>query len=325
MKKLFVAAAIALLPFSSAFSLDFNVGARVDYPLDYNVYTFLDGEIGEHVSYSFANHWVSKDTKSLYQNTWRSWDVNWCDWANITLTFGGFSLTAGKDMMLTGLNEEQPNDIDNYKWYCSAFWNSLQIYQWGAKAAYDFEAAHTRFEVQFTSSPFDEKPFEQDGALSFGISGEYGFYHPYLTANFIRFDNSGYSEEGITTRNKYCILSLGNLFTVSDDLSLSLDWVFRPNAPISTGNHLIFGTDWRFHDHLGLKIKGGYEWNRGIAEDLLEIDGKNWFAGAILQWYPLKSDDLRIHAAGGYNKIFEKNYFTVGITYNLCVSDLFKK
>ena len=183
---------LAVLPLVSASSVDFSIVGRVDYPLDYNLYTFLDGDIGEHVSYSFSNHWVSKDTKALYQNTWRSWDVNWCDWANFTFSFGGLSITVGKDLLLTGSNEEMPNDVDNYAFLCSEFWNNLQMYQWGGKIAYKFSSINTTFEAQFCSSPFDEKPFQKNGAVSFGLSGEYGIYQPHFTANCIRYDTADY-------------------------------------------------------------------------------------------------------------------------------------
>lgn len=325
MKKLFVSFMIAFFPLTSMSAIDFSVVGRVEYPWNYNLYTFLDGDIGEHVSYSFSNHWVSKDTKALYQNTWKSWDVNWCDWANFTFTFGGLSITVGKDLLLTGSNEEMPNDVDNYPFLCSEFWNNLQMYQWGGKIAYEFSSINTTFEAQFCSSPFDEKPFQKNGAVSFGLSGEYGIYQPHFTANFIRYDTADYEEAGIAASNKFCILTLGNLFTVTDNLNLALDYILCPNKPASISNHLAFTGDWRCLDHLGIKCKAGYEWLNGEVEDLLlGFSPKHWFAGLVLECYPLKSDDLRIHAGGGYNQ-GTKDYFNIGITYNFNVTNLFKK
>lgn len=325
MKKLFTAALLSILTTVSASAIDFSIVGRVDYPLDYNLYTFLDGDIGEHVSYSFSNHWVSKDTKALYQNTWRSWDVNWCDWANFTITFGGLSITVGKDLLLTGSNEEMPNDVDNYAFLCSEFWNNLQMYQWGGKIAYEFSDINTTFEAQYCSSPFNEKPFLKNGAFSFGISGEYGIYQPHFTANMIGYDPMEYEIETVSS-NKFWILTLGNLFTVTDDFSLALDYILCPNKPVSVSNHLAFTGDWRCLDHLGLKCKAGYEWfDSDMEEDLLlEFSPKHWFAGLICEFYPLKSDDLRIHAGGGYSQ-GTKNYFNIGITYNFNVTNLFRK
>ena len=324
MKKLFSLAVAVLISAQLVSSQDFSIVGRFDWPLDYNIYTFLDGEIGEHVSYSFSNHWVSSETKLLYQNTWRSSNINWCDWANFTFTFGNFYITAGKDIMLTGSNEESPNDVDNYYFLCSDMWNLTQVYQWGGKLGYTFEAAHTTFEAQFCSSPLDERPFSGHGVLSFGVSGEYGFYNPHLTANFISFDPGIIESEDVVTNGRYCNLTLGNLFCINDNLEMFLDYIATPNSPLGTSHHIIFGTDWRIIDHLALKVKGGYERYTGKVEDIFGYQAKNWFAGALLEYYPLKNDDLRIHAGGGYNGSFDDR-FNVGITYNFNVTRLFKK
>ena len=44
-------------------------------------YTYFDGNLGDHFSWSVANHWFAytssfDDTKDLYRNTWRA-DVLW--------------------------------------------------------------------------------------------------------------------------------------------------------------------------------------------------------------------------------------------------------
>lgn len=325
MKKLFFAALMALMPSALVSAQDFSIAGRVDYPWDYNIYTFLDGEIGEHVAYSFSNHWVSKETKMLYQNTWRAWESNWCDWANFTFTFGNLAITAGKDMMLTGSNEESPNDIDNYSFLCSEFWNCLQVYQWGGKLAYDFEAAKTIFEVQFCSSPFDEKPFSKHGVLSFGIKGDYSFYHPYLTANFMKYDFSEYFDDpAIPVNESFAILTFGNLFNVTDSFDIAFDYVHCTNKPLSTSNHFVLGADWSISDHFALKGKAGYEFSRGEAENILGIPENNWFAGLCFQYFPLNNEDLRIHAAGGYRQN-SNTYFDLGITYNFNITNLFRK
>lgn len=316
--------AATLAACTSASAQDFSIVGRLDYPFDYNIYTFFEGEIGEHVSYSFSNHWLTKDPKRLYENTWRSYDINWCDWANFTFTFGNLAITAGKDILLTGSNEEVPNDVDNYAMLCSEFWNCYQVYQWGGKIAYTFPAINTTFEAQLSSSPLDEKPFSYGGTLSFGISGEYGIYSPHLTANFIKYDTSVFDAESVAVSDKYCIFTLGNLFTVNDDLSIFLDYTFCHNKPVSNTHHFVLGSDWRILDHLALKVKGGYEFGDNLVENLLGLPDKSWFAGAMLQIYPLKTDDLRVHVGGCYRTDYDE-YINVGITYNFNITDLFRK
>ena len=51
-----------------------------------SLWTVFDGNLGEHFSFSVANHWLNfydsfGDTKALYQNTWRTDETNWVDWA----------------------------------------------------------------------------------------------------------------------------------------------------------------------------------------------------------------------------------------------------
>lgn len=332
MKKLFLAIALAFAAGSIASAQDFVIQGRMDYPISPDIYTYFDGEIGEHVSYSFSNHWATYykrgdlefHTKDLYQNTWRSWDVNWCDWANFTFTFGNLSITAGKDLMLSGNSEEVPNDADNYYMLCSQLWNCLQVYQWGGKIAYTFPAINTTFEAQLCSSPLDEKPFSYGGTLSFGLSGEYGIYHPYLTANFIKYDASDFDDSGYAVDDKLCIFTLGNLFEVNDNLSIALNYAFCHNKPVCNTHHIILDSDWRFAEHFALKVKGGYEFGNNLVENILGLPDKSWFAGAMVQFYPLKNDNLRFHAGGCYRTEADQ-YFNVGISYCFNVTDLFRK
>ena len=111
------------------------VGNKGNAGVDFSntgLYTLFEGNIGEHFSYSMCNHWLSTDPKSLYQNTFRSDDTNWVDWANITYSTGCFSLTVGKDVLAIGGFELDAYDVDSHINLSSTFWNNIAMYQWGA-------------------------------------------------------------------------------------------------------------------------------------------------------------------------------------------------
>ena len=85
-----------------------------------SLYTVFDGNLGDHLSFSISNHWIAfadsfDNTKDLYRNTWRSDVNNWVDWANVTASFGSFSLTLGKDYIHFGTYEIDDYDFDAHK------------------------------------------------------------------------------------------------------------------------------------------------------------------------------------------------------------------
>ena len=78
-------------------------GGRKDFDFgNSSLYTFLDGSVGN-FSYSLANHWLSSDwasSKALYENAFRSNDVDFIDWLTLSYTVGRFTFTLGKDMLV---------------------------------------------------------------------------------------------------------------------------------------------------------------------------------------------------------------------------------
>jgi len=278
-----------------------RVVARVDTPFEANVYAFLDGEFGKHFSYSVSTHFVDgKNTGDLYRNTWKAWDNNWCDWANLSYSIAGFSFSAGKDMILNGLHEFSPADVDNWSLLCSSFWNELNPYQLGVKAEYAIEAIATTVQLQYSNSPCDEKPFGGHSTISFGLQGDFGVFQPYYTLNRITMDEDTW---GI---GKFCALSLGNSFQITDDLLLNIDYLgkFAPEAPAASS--ILGGVEYSFLEGMKLVGRAGWEKSDGPILEALEFGNEGFFGGLAFEFRPLSF--LRFHTAGSYNQALGMQY-----------------
>lgn len=70
-----------------------------------SIYTLFEGSVGEHFSWTVANHWLSSLNEPAtedynyawpYKNLGYSNDYNWIDYLKVDLTFGNWTFTLGK-------------------------------------------------------------------------------------------------------------------------------------------------------------------------------------------------------------------------------------
>lgn len=309
-------------------------GGKFDWS-NSSLYTFLDGSVGEHFSYSVCNHWLSTDPKSLYQGTFRSDMLSWIDWANITLSFGKFDFTLGKDVLALGNYEEDANDVDSHFNMSSFFWNMAQIYQWGASATINTDE-DSSIQLQFATSPFAERPFA--GKLftySLRWRGTYGCFSPLYSVNFMEYE-----------RGKFLnFVALGNRFEFGN-ATIDLDYMNRASTIkkfFSQEMTLTAKFNYNFNDKVDLFVKGGYEFNHSendffgyeFPDGELDFNGltpstlcghKDYvFYGAGVHYYPLRdSQDLRLHAVISSNNYANLVSFLFGITYNFDLTKTIK-
>ena len=310
---------------------ELSIITRVDaYPFSPSVYTLLEGSLGDHLSYSVANIWVNDDTRSLYSNTLRSDEMDWCQWAYLSLDLGNWHLQAGKNYIFTGGFEVDAYDFDQYWQTCSNFWNNTQVYQYGGALQYVTPSEADQFSLQVLSSPFTAKPFE-DGMLSYSFEwrGEHGPWQSIWGVSAIDYD-----PDVTTFAEKLYLFSAGNQFEISDSFNAGFDYMYRmaqpfmneigagdkgPFFPVNSGHNVVGRVNWRPLDWLEAGLKGVFETSSvfgGLEEDLLEIPERYWSGAAVLQFYPLKEkDDLRIHAFAGLNNL-DGFYWGAGVTYN---------
>lgn len=332
-----------------------------DWGVDFgntSLYTLVEGTFAENFSYSIANHWLSvpgisgvgEEIAGLYTGSLYSNANNWLDWANLTYTLstenaGSFEFTAGKDVMAIGGFELDAYDFDSHFGLSSLFWNYGSVYQWGGKVGYTTPSEMSSFYFQATTSPYGGMLFRdrQYGAYGLMYRGEYDWYAPIFSTNFIQYD-----------RNRYMnVIALGNQF-YAGDCTIGIDWMNRARSARNFFNQemSLMGTlSYNFGDKVELFGKVGWERFKGDGffsmptlgqEDAFglytdycavyePLDGEtliayeplpeNYIWGGIgVNWYPVKdSQDLRVHALISTNNIDGLLTVGIGVTYNFSV------
>ncbi len=295
-----------------------------------SLYTLFEGSVGDNFSYSMSNHWLSTDPKSLYQNAFRSDDVDFIDWLTLSYSVGRFTFTIGKDMLAIGGYELDPMDVDQHPLLCSSFWHNCAIYQWGGKVEYTTKDEASSIAFQFGTSPFGEYPFKSK-LFSYSLIwyGEYGCFAPIWSANLIEYDRGRFIK----------MASLGNGF-FSDDFGAEVDLMYK-HLNNEGSNHevsVVAKLGYTFKDKVELFVKGGYEYRSGL--DIFGYDSEEeWcfiptdsstkdfiFYGGGVNYYPLRnSKDLRIHAVVAANNFAKSISLSIGATYHFNLTNLISK
>lgn len=294
-----------------------------------SLYTLFEGELGESFSYSVMNHWLSAEPLALYQNTLRSDDANWLDWAYVTAYFGNFDISAGKQGILTGSVEQDAYDYDVCPNLSSTVWNNFFTYNWGLTLGYTNDEENTYLATQVTVSPFGE--YNNSGLFAYSLfwSGEYDFFQPLWSANVLEYKDV----TNLDAKDRIYMLSLGNRFSF-DELELAFECVARSydaktifNEEISLIGSLSYDINQRFD----VMLKGGWESNRsgrgilggpdmsGFLPGSLALMDKDYlFGGLLLNYYPLDDvESLRLHTALATNNHANSLSVTIGATYYL--------
>lgn len=293
-----------------------------------SLYTLFEGSIGENFSYSMSNHWLSTDPASLYQNAFRSDDVDFIDWLTLSYSVGNFTFTVGKDMLAVGGYELDPMDVDQHPLLCSTFWHNCAIYQWGGRVEYMTADEASSVAFQFATSPFGCRPFKSKlFTYSLVWYGEYGCFAPIWSANLIEYERGNFVK----------MASLGNGFYFGD-ATIELDLMYK-HLNYEGSNHEFTAAckfNYNFNDKVEIFAKGGYEYRSGMdiygwEDDFgffpTDISHSNYaFYGAGVHFYPLKnSTDLRLHTVLASNNYAKTLAVNVGVTYLFNLTETIRK
>ena len=271
-----------------------------------SLYTLFEGNLTRNLSFSVCNHWFAFNTSiddaiELYQNTWRSDNYNWVDWANLTYKMGRFFLSAGKDYIRIANFEIEDYDYDSHWQMNSYLWNTFQVYQWGGRLGWQSEDEDLTFSLQVTTDPAMERPFQYRSPWTYAYT--FNSYYEGETLSLM----------GSVTHS--CLWgwigALGAKVSLSDALSLQTD--------LSVSSFLRSGSlrmDAALSEQVELTGKLGYEWGG-------YLDGGHLFGGVACNWYPIRdSHDLRLHlmAAPSVTRYRAGDcgtalYFSLGATY----------
>ena len=282
-----------------------------------SLYSLIEGNLTENLSFSVCNHWAGFDsvsdflatTKDLYGNTFHSDNTNWLDWAYLTYTFGNFSLTLGKDMVTTGGLEFDDYDFEVHPALVSSFWQNFSCYQWGGKAVFTTPDESDAIGFQVTTSPFGERPFSSK-LFNYSLEwrGNHGLLETIWSATAV----------GTGPGEFQPVFTLGQRLNF-DSWTVGLDAfsvVGEEEEVLRKGITLMPSLLYSPSDKLEVLAKGGYE---NYALDTVEdVTWKRWWGGLALHWFPLQdSRDLRVHAVAAYDHAFSTVSLTLGVLYNL--------
>lgn len=267
-----------------------------------SLYGLFEGAFGESdFSYSVEAHLLSSDPAVLYGNTFRSDDVNWLDWANITYAPGNLYFTAGKQIMSVGSFEIDDYDYDAHINLCSTLWNNLQVYQWGIAAGWISDDESTDLSLQMVTSPYGERPFSS-GLYTYSAlwRGEYGPWMPLWSVGAMAYDKGAYVGH----------IAVGNQFSVGD-FTLGLDLSTRGYDFDFNETTAVALLGWEPSEKFALKAKYGIEYLSG-SEDVIgwdpyldDEDPSDYYVPASLRYAcskrmaPGVSPEKRVYQFGG--------------------------
>lgn len=301
------------------------------------LYLNVDGKISKNFSYSLCQKFFAAngDDDSVFDNT---------DWLTLSYDVGGFTFTAGKDVVMVGSYEYDAYDIDSYFDMNSMFYNSFSCYQWGIKAMWTNRSETTSIAFQVTNSPFAYAPKEDNMyAYNLGWYGAFDWYESIWTANMFEFEKGKFVKT----------LALGNMFYVGN-LSLGLDYIMRganlKNLSDDSDITINFMPSYEFGDTFRLFGKFGWEycgeeqpydfWGEYLTtEDMIAANDENLatvpaflipgedylYYGAGLEYFPLKENkSIRLHAAWMSNNYTNRHGVNIGLTWKFDVVNAFK-
>lgn len=228
-----------------------------------------------------------------------------------------FSLLFGKHAVLIGGYEYDATPIDVY--YYSQFCSNLyQGFTFGASAAYKF-ADNQNLEFQFCNSP-----------LSLGIQNIYA-YNMAWRGQFTPWWRTIWSVNFVEDMDKRMVnyIALGNHFVFKNvifDIDLMNRSGFGQQQFLFSDISIISKIIWSV-GKWNICAKGGYEKNDirnvdwdGRPYDLVIAPGTQYvYFGCGLEWFPLRTDNLRFHAVYYRDNAVHRNNYDIGFTWRVDV------
>jgi hypothetical protein len=247
------------------------------------------------------------------QNPFNATDFLWLKWQATS----HWSFTAGKHPIMVGGYEIDSAPIDVY--YYGAFSNNLyQYYAFGVSATYT-PVPGQDISVQFIPSPVS--PAKQN-AYSYNL---------YWNGSFTPWWKTTWSYNFVEDERKWKMnwIVLGNKFLMGP-LVVDIDFINRA----SFDQPHFFFTDWTVIGKAILSLgkwnlctKVGYERNdaanvnaQGESYDLVLPAGNDYFYyGAGIEFFPLGTDNLRLHAAWFRDNHDNIHNLSMGITWRFTI------
>lgn len=274
----------------------------------------VSGNIGEYFDYSFRQRLNNTNFNSNFFDA--------TDWLYIDFhPLKQATLSAGKQVVAIGGYEYDRAPIDLY--FNSEFWNMVPCYDWGVSASYTFNNNRDNILFQFCESPF-RTFYKHVDMYAYNLlwAGRHGMWSSLWSVNLMEWAQGKFIN----------YIALGNRFDFTSKLALELDFMNRASSHqrFLCKNFSIMG-ELQYMPSSKVKVfaKATYDVNNsGNSSDLLVHDGTDLTrVGAGVEYYPLSSYDIRIHAVGSYcwghntnndgMNVDNLTYVTVGITWKM--------
>ena len=314
---------IPSISFDSRFGYNHTIGGDAAGIGGDGLYLNIDGKISKHFSYSLCQKFFAAigEDQSVFENT---------DWLTLSYNVGGFTLSAGKDVLMLGSFEYDAYDIDSYFDMNSMFYNSFEGRHWGLTGSWTNKNETSTFLFQVSNSPFSESPkISNLYAYGLGWQGAWDWYESYWTVNLWE------DTPGTFVKN----IALGNAFYVGN-LSLTADLMMRgatlrnitDDISVTVMPAYEFGDSFRLFgkfgwERLSMNCFGdeplgevAFDESGAVMPDFL-ISGDDYlFYGAGLEYFPLKENkSIRLHAVWSSNNYTKRHAINVGLTWKFDV------
>ena len=295
----------------TSFHQDITDGAYNSQLIGEHLNFHLMGHISPTVSYRIRQRLNKKvfDERNMFNAT----DFMYVNWQATPR----WSFTFGKQAVLIGGYEYDAAPIDVY--YYSQFCNNLyQGFTFAASAAYEAVPGQ-QFVFQACNSPLS-LGFQNIYAYNFAWCGQMApWWKTIWSVNFVE----------DTDKQMINYISLGNHFTFGNVL-FDVDLMNRSGLT----QKRFLGSDFTVISKLIWSVgrwnicgKAGYEANdirnvdaNGRAYDLVIAPGTSYvYAGCGLEYFPLDSDVMRLHAVYYWDNAVRRNNIELGLTWRVCV------
>lgn len=266
------------------------------------VNVILDGNIGPNISF----YWRQRFSKPLYNqdiplnatdHLWLRWDMSQ-HWA----------IQVGKIPIVVGGYEFDDAPIDLYYW--SVFANNMpDVYALGGNFICKINPQQT-LQLQVTQSP-----------LGFGYTN---LFHTALIwyGQIAPWWNTIWSVNWLDdpAHSGYLVAGLGNRLEFGN-LGLELDAMYRTGAArqaLAADYSAILKIEYKF-PVVTVFAKGSYDYNKDFEADFVPVGTNAFILGGGVEVFPLKNNDIRLHAVGWWNSDVKTTNMAFGLTYRLRV------
>lgn len=278
---------------------------------------YLNVKLNGHISDKFSYSMRQRLNKSAIDDSF--FDAT--DWMYMNFSPDEhWTLSAGKQIILIGGYEYDGAPIDLY--FCSEYWNNIPCYEWGGSVAYNF-SDNDRIIAQMCRSPY-QRHYEDAELYSYNLIwyGHHGAWSTIWSANMVE-----WAEDHFIS-----YIALGNRFDIGQHLRFNIDFMNRASSHQTyflRDCSVIGELSYRPSNYLNIAAKVSYDVNRtNSPADLSVMRGTELTRmGAIIEYFPLGNDDVRLHANYCYTRGKNENpngvlqdkqsIFDMGVTWRV--------